>query len=61
MQMIHASCTNTRIDEMKKQLNKNFETTSDWFVDNRPSIQLGKDKTKSILFASKQMAKKSVN
>ena len=59
--MIHASGTNTRIDEIKKQLNKNFETTSDWFVDNRPSIQLGKDKTKSILFASKQIAKKSVN
>ena len=32
--MIHASCTNTRIDEIKKQLNKNFETTSGlWITD----------------------------
>ena len=28
-----------------------------WFVDNKLSIHFGKDKTKSILFTSKQIAK----
>ena len=31
----------------------------DWFVDNKLSIQFGKDKTNSILFGSKHQIKKS--
>ena len=31
----------------------------DWFVDNKPTIHLGEDKTKSILFSSKRKIKKA--
>ena len=41
------------INEVEKQLNKDFETICDWFVDNKLSIHFGDDKTKSILFATK--------
>ena len=39
-------------------LNKNFSTLCDWFVDNRLSIHFGEDKTKSILFAPKNKINK---
>ena len=29
----------------------------DWFVDNRPSVNFGEDKTKSILFSPKDRSK----
>ena len=45
------------IDEIEKQLNKEFENIYDWFVDNKLSIHFGKDNTKSILFASKRRSK----
>ena len=45
------------VDEKEKHLNKDFENICDWFVDNRLSIHFDEDKTKSILFASKQRAK----
>ena len=40
--------------QIEKQLNGNFENLCDWFVDNKLSIHFVEDKTKSILFASKQ-------
>ena len=40
----------------KKILNEDFENFCDWFVDNKLSIHFGDDKTKTILFASKQKA-----
>ena len=40
----------------KKILNEDFENVCDWFVDNKLSIHFGDDKTKTILFASKQKA-----
>ena len=43
--------------QIEKRLNKDFENLCDWFVDNKLSIHFGEDKTKSILFASKQRAK----
>ena len=46
------------INETEKQLNEDLENGCDWFVDNKPSIQFGEDKTKSILFASKFKIKK---
>ena len=46
------------INEVEKQLNKDFETICDWFVDNKLSIHFGDDKTKSILFATKFKIKK---
>ena len=44
--------------EIEKQLNGDFTNICKWFVDNRPSIHFGEDKTKSILFASKRKIKK---
>ena len=46
-------CQDNDINEIGKQLNKNFESICDWFVDNKLSIHFGDDKTKSILFATK--------
>ena len=46
-------CQHRGINEIGKQLNVDFSSICDWFVDNKPSIHFGKDKTKSILFASK--------
>ena len=43
--------------QIEKQLNEDFENLCDWFVDNKPSIHFGEEKTKSILFASKRRAK----
>ena len=45
------------VNEIKKQLSKDFENVCSWFVDNKLSIHFGKDKTKSILFASKRKIK----
>ena len=42
---------------IEKILNEDFENICDWFVDNKLSIHFGDDKTKSILFLSKQRAK----
>lgn len=44
--------------EIEKQLNKDFSNICDWFVDNKFSIHFGEDKTKSILFSSKNKSKK---
>ena len=38
------------IDTIELQLNSDFHTLCDWFVDNRLSIHFGEDKTKSIVF-----------
>ena len=46
-------CQHKDINEIEKQLNKDFESICDWFVDNKLSIHFGDDKTKSILFTSK--------
>ena len=45
------------VGETEKHLNKDFENIYDWFVDNKLSIHFGKDKNKSILFASKQRSR----
>ena len=44
-------------NEIKKQINSDFENVCDWFVDNKLSMHFGKDKTKSILFANKRKVK----
>ena len=43
---------------MKKEVTKNFSNIRDWFVDNNLSIHFGEDKTKSILFSTKNRKKK---
>ena len=45
------------VNEIEKQLNKDFENVCNWFDDNKFSIQFGEDKTKSIFFASKRKIK----
>ena len=46
-------CQHNDINDIEKQLNKDFENICDWFVDNKLSIHFGDDKTKSILFVTK--------
>ena len=46
------------ISAINEQLNIDFNSLCDWFVDNKLSIHFGEDKTKSILFASKNKIKK---
>ena len=45
------------VEEIEKVLNNDFENICDWFVDNKSSIHFGKDKNKSILFASQRKIK----
>ena len=42
---------------IEKQLNQYFANICDWFADNKLSIHLRENKTKSILFTSKQRIK----
>ena len=51
-------CQHKDINEIEKQLNKDFESICDWFVDNKLSIHFDDDKTKSILLALKFKIKK---
>ena len=46
------------ISAINEQLNIDFNSLCDWFVDNKLSIHFGEDKTKSILFATKNKIKK---
>ena len=39
--------------QIEINLNRNFNTLCDWFVENRLSIHFGEDKTKCILFGRK--------
>ena len=45
------------ISTIENQLNKDFNSICDWFVDNKLSIHFGEDKTKSIIFGSKKKLK----
>ena len=47
------------VKEIEKVLNKNFNDLCDWFVDNKLSIHFGDDKTKCILFGSRNKIKKA--
>ena len=52
--MIHIWHSNIRNKkEIDDQFNLNFSSLCDWFIDNKLSIHLGKDKTKSFLFGTK--------
>ena len=46
-------CRHKDINEIEKPLNVDFSNISDWFVDNKLSINFGEDTPKLILFASK--------
>ena len=51
-------CQHKDINEIEKQVNKDFESICNWFVDNKLSIHFGDGKTKYILFATKFKIKK---
>ena len=42
------------VNIINEPLNKDFSNLCDWFVDNKLSIHLGEDKTKSIPFSTKK-------
>ena len=46
------------LEQIKKELTKNFSNNCDCFVDNKLSIHFGEDKTKSILFSTKNRKRK---
>ena len=50
--------THKNVDVINEQLNRDFNSVCEWFVDNMLSIHFGEDKTKSILFNSKNKLKK---
>ena len=41
------------LERIKEELTKNFSNICDWFIDNKLSIHFGVDKTKSIVFSTK--------
>ena len=45
------------LKDIEIQLNKDFNSLCDWFVDNKLSIHFGEDKTKSILFGTRKKLK----
>ena len=45
-------CQHKDINKIGKQLNKDFESISNWFVNSKLSIHFGDEKSKSILFAA---------
>ena len=49
--------TGNNIKTIENNLNRNFNSLCDWFVENRLSIHFGEDKTKSIVFGSKRRLK----
>ena len=46
-----------KIEVIEENLNNDFSNICEWFIDNKLSIHLGEDKTKSILFSSKRKVK----
>ena len=46
-------CQHKDTNETEKQIDKDFESICDWFVNNKLSIHFGDDKIKSILLATK--------
>ena len=49
--------TGSNIKDIENNLNRNFESLCDWFVENKLSIHFGEDKTKSIVFGSNKRLK----
>ena len=53
--------TDKNIKTIEENLNSNFNSLCDWFVENKLSIHFGDDKTKSIVFGSKRRLKRLEN
>ena len=50
-------CMGKDINSIENNLNRNFNTLCDWFVDNKLSIHFGEDNFKSILFGTNKRLK----
>ena len=46
------------LERINEELTKKFSNICDWFVDNKLGIRFGEDKTKSILFSTKNRKRK---
>ena len=42
------------IQKIEEQLNSDFTSVCEWFIDNKLSVHFGEKKTKSILFGTKR-------
>ena len=49
--------TDKDIKTIEEQLNTDFSSLCDWFIDNKVSVHFGDGKTKSILFGTKRQLK----
>ena len=49
--------THVQVLPIENNLNTNFNSLCDWFVENKLSIHFGDDKTKTIVFGSKRRLK----
>ena len=49
--------THKDISIINDQLNRDFNSLCEWFVENKVSIHFGENKTKSILFTSEKREK----
>ena len=49
--------TDKNTKTIENQLNRDFNSLCEWFIDNKLSIHFGEEKTKSILFGSKRRLK----
>ena len=54
-------CMGKDIKTIEDQLNRDFSSLLEWFIDNKLSIHLGEQKTKSILFGTTKRLKDSRN
>ena len=52
-------CQHKNVEVIEENLNMDFSNICDWFIDNKLSIHLGEDKTKTILFSSKRKVEKN--
>ena len=50
--------TGNSMTTIENNINRNFNSLCDWFVENKLSIHLDEDKTKSIVFGTKNILKK---
>ena len=49
--------TGKDIQKIEEQLNSDFTSLCEWFIDNKLSVHFGEEKTKSILFGTKRQLK----
>ena len=49
--------TGKDIQKIEEQLNSDFTSLCEWFIDNKLSVHFGEEKTKSVLFGTKRQLK----